>query len=432
MIGKTNCYIFSQMPKGNSISELAEGTLIKIKENGNPVEFYVTKHNYESELNGEGRTLVVRKDCYDQRQWHSDYVNAWASSAMLSWLNSGYLSLFSSKVQDMIGSTKYYYTLGNGNSTVTSRADAVFMLSLTEFGQSLNYANVEGSALPIASILKLAYQNGNATTQWTRTPYTMGTNYAWALYANGSVDRSGCATSFGSRPCFTLPSTALVDSELNLIEEESSPVTGTTLADLAEGTLIKIPENGVPVEFYLAKHDYEPGLNGDGRQLIVRKDCYDLRQWNSVLVNTYSTSDIDSWFNSGYIGFLDPGLVPLIGTTKFYYTPGNGNNTLATLERAIFCLSFTELGKQGAWSNIEGSPLPDNIRYQIALLNGVAVSQWSRSPDLNYTNSVCFLDETGSFMFEGGQFADLEFGSRPCFTLPADVRVDDDLNIIVA
>ena len=55
---------------------------VKLKENGVLVEFYVAKHNYESGLNGSGRTLLVRKDCYDQRQWHGSNVNAYATSAI--------------------------------------------------------------------------------------------------------------------------------------------------------------------------------------------------------------------------------------------------------------------------------------------------------------------------------------------------------------
>ena len=31
-------------------------------------------------------------------------------------------------------------------------------------------------------------------------------------------------------------------------------------------------------------------------------------------------------------------------SNKFKYTPGNGNNTVGTLQRAIFLLSGTELG----------------------------------------------------------------------------------------
>lgn len=63
------------------LSELTEGGIVKINESGNPVDFYVAKHDYESDLNGAGRTLMVRKDCYDDRVWDSGRVNAYANSA---------------------------------------------------------------------------------------------------------------------------------------------------------------------------------------------------------------------------------------------------------------------------------------------------------------------------------------------------------------
>ena len=108
------------------------------------------------------------------------------------------------------------------------------------------------------------------------------------------------------------------------------------LSTKAEGSVIKINENGSPVEFIVCKHDYESELNGSGRTLVVRKDCYDSRQWHSSNVNAYATSDIDAWFNSTYKNLLDADIRGAIGTTKFKYTPGNGNNTVSTLERAIF------------------------------------------------------------------------------------------------
>lgn len=203
---------------GTPLGNLVEGTLIKIQENGAPVEFYVAKQDYESGLNGAGRVLCVRKDVYNQRQWNSSNVNAWATCTLRSWLNGDYKNLFSSGVQALMGNTTYYYTPGNGNNTVTTRSDAVFMLSLTEIGESARYANVEGSALPIASTLQIAYQGGSATNQWTRSPGTAGTNSAWWLYYNGETWNDNCGATNGSRPCFTLPSTALVDQDLNLIE----------------------------------------------------------------------------------------------------------------------------------------------------------------------------------------------------------------------
>ena len=190
-----------------SLSGKTEGQTIQLPENGRMVEFYVAKLDYELALNGAGRVLLVRKDCYDLRAWDAGDVNAWASSDLLTWLNGTYKALFPEEVQTAMGTTTYYYTPGNGNTTVSTLERSVFALSLTEFGRSGSDANVEGSALPIASILQIANQNGIATTQWTRTPNTSNTNFAWLIRSNGGGTGDYCKGIHGSRPCFTLPST---------------------------------------------------------------------------------------------------------------------------------------------------------------------------------------------------------------------------------
>lgn len=191
---------------GKHLGDFSEGDIIQLNEGGVPVDFYVAKHDYESALNGAGRTLVVRKDVYDQRAWHSSNVNAWASCSMRSWLNGDYKALLGPEIQEAMGTTTYHYTPGNGNTSVSTRSDAVFLLSATELGRSTTYANVEGSALPIASTLQIAYQWGSATTQWTRSPYTDYANGAWMLNSIGSIRGGVCTNARGSRPAFTLPS----------------------------------------------------------------------------------------------------------------------------------------------------------------------------------------------------------------------------------
>ena len=190
-----------------SLSGKTEGQTIQLPENGRMVEFYVAKLDYESALNGAGRVLLVRKDCYDERAWDAVNVNVWASSDLLTWLNGTYKGLFPEEVQTAMGTTTYYYTPGNGNNTVTTRSDAVFSLSATELGLSQTWFNVEGSALPIVNTLKIAYLNGNANTQWTRTPNTSAVTHAILLNTSGSVGNGACNYSAGARPCFTLPST---------------------------------------------------------------------------------------------------------------------------------------------------------------------------------------------------------------------------------
>ena len=200
-------------PSGTPLSDYEEGALIKLNEGGSPVEFYVSKHDYESGLNRAGRTLVVRKDTYDDRVWDSGNVNAYASSDIDAWFNGTYKALLDPSIQTAIGTTKFYYTPGNGNTTVGTLERAIFALSLTELGQSHTYANTEGSALPIASTLRIAYRNGSATAQWTRSIYTNSTSNAWRLDSGGSILNGSCSHSYGSRPAFTLPSSLYVSDD---------------------------------------------------------------------------------------------------------------------------------------------------------------------------------------------------------------------------
>lgn len=211
-----------------TLGNKAVGSIIQLKENGKLVSFYVAKHNYENGLNGMGRTLVVRKDCYDSRQWHSSNVSAYASSAIDSWLNSTYKNLLDADIRGVIGTTKIKYTPGNGNTTVGTLQRAIFLLSLTELGKSASYANTEGSALDIASTLEIAYMNGSACAQWTRSPYTDYTNYAVYLYTSGNVSVNYCSNTYGSRPAFTLPSTLSVSDDGTVSVNTAPTITSTT------------------------------------------------------------------------------------------------------------------------------------------------------------------------------------------------------------
>lgn len=202
----------------------------------------------------------------------------------------------------------------------------------------------------------------------------------------------------------------------------------TTLGNKSVGSIVKLKENGVLVDFYVAKHDYENGLNGSGRTLVVRKDCYDTRQWHTSNVNAYATSAIDTWLNSTYKNLLDADIRGVIGTTKIKYTPGNGNTTVGTLERAIFLLSVTELGRSASYANTEGTALSIASSLQIAYLNGSAVVQWTRSPNTNDTRYAYYLSTYG---YVSGYYCSSTGGSRPAFTLPSTLSVSDDGSVSV-
>ena len=227
------------------------GSIVKLKENGVLVDFYVAKHDYENGLNGSGRTLVVRKDCYDTRQWHTSNVNAYATSAIDTWLNSTYKNLLDADIRGVIGTTKIKYTPGNGNTTVGTLERAIFLLSVTELGRSASYANTEGTALSIASSLQIAYLNGSAVVQWTRSPYTYSTNNAYCLGANGNVGGNSCSSTNGSRPAFTLPSTLSVSDDGSVSVNTAPTISGS----YATGTNLGTKTAGFNLTYTVADAD---------------------------------------------------------------------------------------------------------------------------------------------------------------------------------
>ena len=215
-VASAGAFVNATPKAGTPLSELVEGTLITINENGSQVEFYLAKHNYEPELNGQGRELVVRKECISNHQWNSTDVNTWATCSLRSFLNGYYKSRFTSYVQNLMATTTYRFTPGNGNDTVTTRADAIFIMSLTELGKQHSNSNVEGYALPISSILSVF---PFSVAQWTRSPNLDDNVRAFWVRNDAYVGHD--AVTFSNRaprPVFSVPSTALVDSNNALIE----------------------------------------------------------------------------------------------------------------------------------------------------------------------------------------------------------------------
>lgn len=265
-----------------TLGNKATGSIIKLKENGTLVDFYVAKHDYESGLNGSGRTLVVRKDCYDNRVWDSGNVNAYAGSDIDTWFNGTYKNMLDATIRSLIGTTKIRYTPGNGNNTVGTLERSIFALSLTELGESHSYANVEGSALPIASTLKIAYLNGNANTQWTRSPRTVNTYNAWRLYSNGNIYYSVCHYTGGSRPAFTLPSDLYVSDDGSVFQNTapSTPASISVPSSINGGTSITVS--------WAASTDAEGNLEG----YIVERSTNGGSSWSQIYQgSTTSTSN---------------------------------------------------------------------------------------------------------------------------------------------
>ena len=220
-------------PHRTRASDLEIGQTIKLNLNGTQWDWLVVHQGlpsdiYDASCNG---TWLLSKDIYEERQWHSSNVNDYANSTIHSYLNSTFLAMFDSNIQNAIKQVKIPYRAGSGyNKTVTSGANGlpvkVFLLSSTEVnivngyeptneGACLSYFS--GTAQNGADTKRVAYLSGAATNWWLRSPYCdsyYGSQYALYVYSNGDWSYSYCSLSDGIRPAIILPSDMLFTDDM--------------------------------------------------------------------------------------------------------------------------------------------------------------------------------------------------------------------------
>ena len=197
------------------------------------------------------------------------------------------------------------------------------------------------------------------------------------------------------------------------------------LSAVAEKAIVKLKESGALVDFYVAKHDYERGLNGTGRTLLARAEPWPTDiVWNNIRENAYADSTIDRWMNNDYKNKLDPSIQAQITETQFYYTEGNGSRKTVPLSRDIFILSGTEYGISADRMMTEGEILP--IADELL---STRENEWTRSPRYNLTTSAWRCAKDISTAYEAD--VTYAFPARPVFQLPSTLTVSDD-GVIIA
>lgn len=227
----------------NNMSDMSDGSIVKVLEGGQYIDYIIAARNYESGLNGAGGTLFVRKEMLGIPAWNNTAVNAYSGSTIDTYINDNFKNALSSYVQSKIRRTKFYYTPGNGNKSLSTLSRDVFLLSAKELAYNDSYngqmwgkgCNGEGMLLPTA--LKI-FESCQSTNQqlyiaWTRTPVydaryfgipsghntdsAVGCFYipsrGYVSYGNYPVTRNGdygSSERYGYQPAF------VVDSDLKL------------------------------------------------------------------------------------------------------------------------------------------------------------------------------------------------------------------------
>lgn len=234
------------------IKDLAIGDgYVYLMEGGTKVKFYTLAHNYESSLNGKGRTLFCRATPATSGPWSSvgstgRRVNiAWGTTAsyasethtcsIYDWLTTTYFYKFAADVKSWMGKTNY---LANRTTFSTS----IFTLSESESVYDLS-SRPEGTLLSEVARKRLENiftdfgENIWTRTQSSRVSYhhdSSDKDYYYDGVALSGVDSShwgrfsttyGHTYSWGYLPCFTLPETLYIDKDGFATENQPPEVT---------------------------------------------------------------------------------------------------------------------------------------------------------------------------------------------------------------
>ena len=236
------------------------------------------------------------------------------------------------------------------------------------------------------------------------------------------------------------------------------------LGDVPSGSVVKIKENDVSIEFIVVQQgkpssSYDDSCDGTW---VLRKNIHSKRAWNSGSTpRNYNQSSIHTFLNGTYLNSIQEDIRNVIQSAKIPYLSAlypdypYGNYTAEMLCK-VFLLSksevwpYSNMGGLGYWG-----PLVDG--YPLEYFNGAAgnnpeipydgskhisyygytPSDWytrtgSAGPDGSQSMAYCVLavPEDGLIFNNYPEEASLTKGVRPAFILPKELLVDDNGNVV--
>lgn len=229
-------------------------------------------------------------------------------------------------------------------------------------------------------------------------------------------------------------------------EIHTPPSTGILASDLAVGDIVKLTENGTPVEYIVVnqgiptggKSLYDSSCNGTW---LLRKDCLAIQYWGSTIY--FSDSQVEPWLNDTFFGTLGSIEQATIKQVKIPYSTGysaisnvaSGANGLSC---KIFFLSGVEMGGINSGFPTDGAQLSYFERGEgttaqtkrKASYGSYGVEYYTRSTYVGSGPSYIIYITPGGAVVFGSVESNNELNPRPALILPFTAKFDKDTKIL--
>lgn len=211
-----------------------------------------------------------------------------------------------------------------------------------------------------------------------------------------------------------------------------------TLGALAVGSIVRLNENGIPVDYLIVQQGRPSSIydtSCDGTWLL-RQDVAENRVWDDGNVNKLEYSDIHTYLNGTWLNRYDANIKFAIKQVKIPYRQNGGSGgTDHTGANGLSCKIFLLSGYEVGWTTgnnpyfpVDGAKLAyfesgnsiSAYEKRVAKLNG-SVSGWlARSPYTDNTYDVWQVSPGGG---HGLRVASNSSGIRPALILPRSLSV---------
>lgn len=200
---------------------------------------------------------------------------------------------------------------------------------------------------------------------------------------------------------------------------------GQLLSNLANGSFVKLNENGHPEQFIKLGNDHYGAGTG---VTMLRKKAYTQTAWNaaSTYYNVFIGCTLDNICDGIFPQKLDEEIRACMVSTPIVVAQGMGVATLHTIYRKAFPLSCTEVGLSGWQTEGKAFALFVDNASRIAYLDGTEATAvyWGLRSPYSVTNSAYCVHASGALIYD--HVNNPHFAARPAFNLKSSIVVSSN------